>query len=57
MVECILCGKELELEVLRSAAGYYLGHFCSNCGPYDRVSEGYYKCKEDADIDLDLATN
>lgn len=30
------CGEEMELEVLKSAAGNYLGYFCPNCGPYSR---------------------
>lgn len=41
------CGKTLKLRVLQSAAGYYIGTFCPNCGPYSRES-GYYKTKEEA---------
>ena len=37
----VCCGKVLELQVLRSAAGYYIGTFCENCGLYSRES-GYY---------------
>lgn len=33
--ECI-CGRKLQLQVLQSPAGYYLGYFCNNCGPYSR---------------------
>jgi len=38
---CPDCHVKLELQVLRSAAGYYIGTFCE-CGPYSRES-GYYK--------------
>jgi len=36
------CNKVLELSVLRSNAGYYIGFSCNECGPYSRES-GYYK--------------
>ncbi len=36
------CGKRLTVRVLRSAAGYYIGFLCDDCGPYSRES-GYYK--------------
>jgi len=39
---CTDCGTHLELEVLHSSAGYYLGFFCPNCGPYSRETP-YYK--------------
>lgn len=32
------CLAILDLKVLQSNAGYYLGHFCDACGPYDRIS-------------------
>lgn len=41
------CGKELKIEVLRSNAGYYIGFFCDQCGPYSRES-GYYRTHEEA---------
>ena len=44
---CTSCGRKLHLEVLHSAAGYYLGFFCPNCGPYSRES-GYYRTREEA---------
>jgi len=47
----ICCGKELKLEVLRSAAGYYIGTFCQQCGPYSRES-GYYSTTAAAEYDL-----
>lgn len=46
------CGTELDTEILRSNAGHYLGHFCPNCGPYDRQTE--YMTKELAENMLSL---
>jgi hypothetical protein len=37
----------MEVEVLRSNAGFYIGFMCYNCGPYSRES-GYYPTKEEA---------
>lgn len=37
-----------ELEVLKSATGYYIGTFCPKCGPWSRVSM-YYNYKEEAE--------
>jgi len=34
---CPECGMTPALEVLKSAAGYYIGTWC-NCGPYARES-------------------
>jgi hypothetical protein len=39
MKKCADCDEELPLKVLESAAGYYVGYFCPNCGPYGRKSE------------------
>lgn len=36
------CGKIIDLKLCRSAAGYYLGYTCPECGPYGRET-GYYK--------------
>lgn len=41
------CDKKLKIEVLKSAAGNYIGTFCPNCGPYSRESR-YYGSPEDA---------
>lgn len=41
------CGDPLPLEVLRSAAGHYIGRFCPGCGPYSRESD-YYPTYEKA---------
>jgi len=43
---CEDCGVHVQLEVLRSAAGSYIGTQC-NCGPYSRES-GYYANSSDA---------
>jgi len=46
-----------ELKVMRSAAGYYLGHSCITADmpempqPYDRVS-GYYRTAAEAEKEL-----
>ena len=45
---CMECGTELNIQVLRSAAGYYIGFFCPTCGPYSRES-GYYRSREEAE--------
>ena len=37
-VICSECGRKLKLSVLHSGAGYYLGYFCPNDGPYGRES-------------------
>ena len=44
---CDCCGTSLPLEVLESAAGYYLGYACPRCGPYSRET-GYYASREEA---------
>ena len=40
---CPDCGIRLSLEVLQSAAGFYIGTRC-DCGPYSRES-GYFKSR------------
>ena len=45
------CGYIMNLSVLKTPAGYYLGFFCENCGPYSRETE-YYKDREEAENDL-----
>jgi len=42
------CGTALDIQVLCSAAGYYIGFFCPECGPYSRES-GYFRSLEEAD--------
>jgi tRNA(Ile2) C34 agmatinyltransferase TiaS len=51
-VVCPDCGVEMKLRVLSSAAGYYLGHACSSCGPWDRCTN--FMKKEEAEKELDL---
>ena len=36
------CGEVLPLQMMQSNAGYYLGYFCTKCGPYGRET-AYYK--------------
>lgn len=47
VVECHDCNQSMQLEVLSSAAGYYVGRQCC-CGPYSRESQ-YYRTFELAD--------
>jgi hypothetical protein len=46
------CGTLMVNAVQRSAAGYFIGTFCGQCGPYSRES-GYYSTAEEAQADLD----
>ena len=45
---CHECGTGLTIDVQKSAAGYYIGFWCENCGPYSRES-GYYRSYEEAE--------
>ena len=47
----VCCGKGLQVCVLKSGAGWYLGTQCPNCGPYSRES-GYYDTRVKAELDL-----
>lgn len=49
---CPDCGQVLFLQVLQSAAGYYIGTFC-DCGPYSRESD-YFYTQESAEAELKL---
>jgi len=40
-MKCSDCQTQLPLKILQSAAGYYLGYFCPECGPYGRISDYY----------------
>lgn len=44
----VCCGVEMELRVLRSAAGYYIGTRCNECGSPNSRDSGYYSKQEDA---------
>jgi len=46
--ETCSCGQRLSPQVLHSPAGYYVGYFCPQCGPWDRISS-YYKTSEQAE--------
>jgi hypothetical protein len=48
MIDCTECEHILPLEVLKSAAGYYVGYFCPNCGPFDRLTS-YYDTRAEAE--------
>lgn len=45
------CGADLRLDVLQSAAGFYLGYFCDRCGPWSRETD-YYSSRASARFDL-----
>jgi hypothetical protein len=53
--KCKFCGEFLPAQVLRSGAGWYIGTYCSNCGPYSRES-GYYRTEADAESALEKGT-
>lgn len=36
---CTKCETNLYLQICHDEAGYYVGFFCPNCGPYGRESE------------------
>jgi hypothetical protein len=38
------------VKICRSAAGYYIGRWCDQCGPWERLSADYYKTREDAEL-------
>ncbi len=48
------CGEELPLIKILCAAGYYLGYFCPDCGPYSRET-GYFPTREQAEKQLGIA--
>jgi len=52
-VKCSECGTILSLSVCHSGAGYYLGYWCPECGPYGRES-GYMPTEEQAEQELRL---
>jgi hypothetical protein len=52
---CCECKEVLKIGVYRSAAGYYIGFFCPNDGPYSRES-GYYGSREEAEKDLEAGS-
>jgi len=50
---CHECATELAIDIQKSAAGYYIGFFCPECGPYSRES-GYFHNRDEAETVLDL---
>ena len=51
MPQCEEMGNDCKIgnvEVLRSNAGYYIGYYCKECGPWDRLSKGYFATEEEA---------
>ena len=46
---CPDCGLEMPVKVCSSGAGYYIGQFCNQCGPWNRLSLKYYKTWTEAD--------
>lgn len=46
-MKCIDCDIDLPLTVCRSAAGWYVGTWCPQCGPYSRES-GYFRTERAA---------
>lgn len=52
-MRCIDCKTLIPLKVCHSNAGYYVGRFCKNCGPYSIVS-GYWKTRKQAEIELKI---
>lgn len=53
---CEDCGEALPVEVQHSAAGYYIGQWCSTDGPYSRLSVEYYRTEKEAQNALDNRT-
>lgn len=49
---CEDCNSHIPLKVCQSAAGYYVGRFCPECGPYSRDSH-YFETREQAQSYLD----
>lgn len=50
--KCEDCESDLPVVVLHSAAGYYVGQWCQNDGPYSRLSEEYYSTQQLAELAL-----
>jgi hypothetical protein len=56
---CSVCQEEAEikttmkLKVLHTPAGYYLGFWCDNHGPYSRETH-YFRTREEAQNLLDM---
>ena len=44
--DCFECGTMMNLKVLRTPAGYYLGFWCDNHGPFSRETQYFHKESE-----------
>lgn len=53
VVAVCTCGAHLVIEACRSAAGWYAGLWCPECGPYDRLSFCYYDTEEEVQALID----
>jgi hypothetical protein len=47
-IQCMDCNADLPVGVFQSGAGYYIGRWCNNCGPYERMSYEYWATREEA---------
>ena len=52
IMACEECGTVLEPEVLKSAAGYYIGTLCPECGPNEKLSSWTYPDRDSAESDM-----
>lgn len=39
VISCNRCDANLPLRICSSAAGWYIGYYCPNCGPYSRETD------------------
>ena len=53
---CPDCGANMPVKVCMSGAGFYIGQWCNNCGPWNRLSYDYYPTQEAAQTLLDNDT-
>lgn len=44
---CADCGAVLNYDIHKSAAGYYFGSICPNCGPYARYTDYFSEKMKD----------
>jgi hypothetical protein len=51
--KCPDCGEKMPVKVCLSGAGYYIGQWCNQCGPFNRLSVDYYGTKQLAQESLD----
>jgi len=51
-IRCEDCGQDMPRSVCQSAAGYYIGYYCDNCGPWSRETD-YFRTRAEAQAALD----